>query len=333
MNESEKKELSKTKIENLANLKKKYFIFLVNSSSRIISDIYRIDICESFSFMIVTDKMNRVYLYDFNSFNLMRYIDYSKIFNLKIKHVSICPYTGDFIVATKRSVILMNINGVFLSQMNNIKSKVNSCFISLIPSTQSDIYLFTGHENGNLIISKIKTNTSNSDNINMNINKTKIKLKEEDESKCKCIRSAYINSYNSKDRNYKKYINNLPLIFDTIITIKCSQNPLKFIKITEDLTQIISIDSNNQIIYLSYKEFFNNKNKSKDKDKKILKECPICKSNISSSKIQCYLCMKKLCSKCKIEEIIPEYSFKTKKAICEDCLLLMNSTNQLLYDF
>ena len=333
MNESEKKELSKTKIENLANIKKKYFIFLVNSSSRIIADIYRIDICESFSFMIVTDKMNRVYLYDFNSFNLMKYIDYSKIFNLKIKHVSICPYTGDFIVATKRSVVLMNINGVFLSQMNNIESKVNSCFISLIPSTQSDIYLFTGHENGNLIISKIRTNTFNSDNINMLINKTKEKLKEEDESRIQCIRSAYIDSYNSKDRNYKEYINNLPLIFDTVITIKCSQNPLKFIKITEDLTQIISIDSNNQIIYLSYKEFFNNKNKNKDKDKKILKECPICKSNISSSKIQCYLCRKKLCGKCKIEEIIPEYSFKTKKAICEDCLLLMNSSNKLLYDF
>ena len=332
INESEKKDLSKTKSENnLANLKKKYFIFLVNSSSRIISNIDRIDICESFSFMIVTDKMNRVYLYDFNSFNIIKYIDYSKIFNLKIKHISICPYTGDFVVATKRDVILMNINGVFLSQMSNVKNKINSCFISLIPSTQSDIYLFTGHENGDLIISKLKTNNSNSSNINSSLNNTEEKLKKEKEERIQCIRNAYINSYNSKDRNYKQYINNLPLIFDTVIKIKCSQYPLKFIKITEDLTKIISIDNNNQIIYLSYSEFFNNK--SKNKDKKNLKECPMCKSSISSSKILCYLCRKKLCGKCKIEEIIPEYSFKTKKAICEDCLQLMNSTNKLLYDF
>ena len=123
------------------------------------------------------------------------------------------------------------------------------------------------------------------------------------------------------------------MLFDIIIKIKCSINPIKFIKITEDLTEIICTDSNNQIIYLSYKEFFNNKNKTKDKNKNNLKECPMCKSAISSSKILCYLCGKKLCSKCKIEEIIAEYSFKTKKAICEDCLQLMNSTNKFLYDF
>ena len=109
-----------------------------------------------------------------------------------------------------------------------------------------------------------------------------------------------------------------------------SQNPLKFIKITEDLTEIICIDNSNQLIYLCYKEFFNNKNKNKDK--KNLKECPMCKSAISSSKILCYLCGKKLCAKCKIEEIIAEYSFKNKRAICEDCLQSINSTNKFLYD-
>ena len=105
-------------------------------------------------------------------------------------------------------------------------------------------------------------------------------------------------------------------------------NALKYIKMKEDLTELICIDNTNQIIYLSYKEFFN-----KNKDKKNLKECPMCKSAISSSNILCYLCGKKLCSKCKIEEIIPEYSLKNKKAICEDCLQLINSSNKLLYDF
>ena len=276
--------------------------------------------------------MNKIYLYDFNTFNLIKYIDFSTIFNLKLKHISICPYTGEFIVGTKRNIALMNINGVFLSQLSDIKSNINSCFITLIPTTQSDLYLFTGHDDGNLFISKLVMN--NFDNYNSkSLVKTQEKIKEENEKRIKCIRNCYIESYTSKDNDYKKYIdaNNLPLLFDTVIKIKCSQNPLKFIKITEDLTEMICIDNNNQLIYLSYTEFFNNKNKNKDK--KNLKECPMCKSAISSSKILCYLCGKKLCSKCKIEEIIAEYSFKTKKAICEDCLQLMNSTNKLLYDF
>ena len=317
---------------NVGQSQIKYIIFLINSSSRIISDIYKIEICESFSFMIIIDKMNKIYLYDFNTFNLIKYIDFSTIFNLKLKYISICPYTGEFIIGTKRNIALMNINGVFLSQLNDINSNINSCFITLIPTTQSDLYLFTGHDDGTLIISKLIIN--NFDNFNSKgLVKTQDKIKEENEKRIKCIRDCYIESYINKDNDYKKYIdtNNLPLLFDTVIKIKCSQNPLKFIKITEDLTEMVCIDSNNQLIYLSYTEFFNNKNKNKDK--KNLKECPMCKSPISSSKILCYLCGKKLCSKCKIEEIIAEFSFKTKKAICEDCLQLMNSTNKLLYDF
>ena len=335
INQSEIKQFSKKKNENNNKDNQiKYIIFLVNSSSRIISDIYRIEICESFSFMVIIDKLNKIYLYDFNSFNLIKYIDFSKIFHRKLKHISICPYTGEFIVATKRNVALMNINGVFLSQSSNIKSNINSCFITLIPTTQSDLYLFTGHEDGDLIISKLIINYFNNFNAK-SLSQSQGKIIDESKKRIECVRNVYINSYNNKKQNYNQYIdsNNLPLLFDIVIKIKCSPVGLKFIKLTEDSTEIICIDNNNQIIYLSYKEFFNNKNKNKDKDKKNLKECPMCKSAISSSKILCYLCGKKLCSKCKIEEIIAEFSFKTKKAICEDCLQLMNSTNKLLYDF
>ena len=324
MNQSELKKLSKITIDNNKQNQnnKKYFIFLVNSSNRIIDGISLIEICEAFSFMIVVDKLNKVYLYDFNSFNLIKYIDYSIIFNSKINIINICPYTGEFIIGTKRNIALMNINGVILAKMNYNESKINSCFISLIPNTQNDMYLFTGHENGNLIIFKLKINTGYNDTHDINNNEKNIK-----EQRIKCVRNTYIDSYNN---NYEKFndMDNLPFIFDTVIKIKCSSNPLKYIKIKEDLTELICIDGNNQIIYLSYKEFFN-----KNKDKKTLKECPMCKSAISSSKILCYLCGKKLCYKCKIEEIIPEYSLKNKKPICEDCLQLINSTNKLLYDF
>ena len=321
MNQSELKKLSKISNENNNNtvntenqLNKKYFIFLVNSSSRVLNGISLIEICEAFSLMIIVDKLNKIYLYDFNSLNLTKYIDFSDIINSKIKYINICPYTGEFILGTKRDIVLLNINGVILSKMTSIKNKINSCFISLIPNTQNDLYLFTGHEDGNLLIYKLKIN-----DINKNINNN--------EQRKQIVRNAYIDSYKN---NYWKYndINNLPFVFESFIKIKCSMNALKYIKMKEDLTELICIDNTNQIIYLSYKEFFN-----KNKDKKNLKECPMCKSAISSSNILCYLCGKKLCSKCKIEEIIPEYSLKNKKAICEDCLQLINSSNKLLYDF
>ena len=323
MNQSELKKLSKISNENNNNtinnenqLNKKYFIFLVNSSSRIINAISLIEICEAFSLMIIVDKLNKIYLYDFNSFNLIKYIDFSYVINSKIKYINICSYTGEFILGTKRDIVLLNINGVILAKMNNDKNKINSCFISLIPNTQNDLFLFTGHNDGNLLIYKLKVNHYNND-INANNN----------EQRKQIVRNAYIDSYNN---NYEKFseINNLPFIFESFISIKCSTNPLKYIKMKEDLTELICIDDTNQIIYLNYKEFFN-----KNKDKKNLKECPMCKSAISSSNILCYLCGKKLCSKCKIEEIIPEYSLKNKKAICEDCLQLINSSNKLLYDF
>ena len=68
----------------------------------------------------------------------------------------------------------------------------------------------------------------------------------------------------------------------------------------EDLTELIYIDDTNQIIYLNYKEVF-----SKNKGKNNLKECSMCKSAIISYNILCYLYGEKFCSKCKIEEIIP----------------------------
>ena len=80
--------------------------------------------------MIVADKMNRIYLFNFNSFKLLKYIDISQIFTNHIKFSSICPFTGDFIVSSSKNVVLMNINGVFLSQMSNFQSKINSCFIN-----------------------------------------------------------------------------------------------------------------------------------------------------------------------------------------------------------
>ena len=320
-NQSELKHLLKKSSTNSDNTQKGYIIFLSNSSYNILCDIRLIDICDSFSFMIVVDKINRVYLYDFNSFKLLKYIDISSIFKNHIKFSSICQYTGDFILSSSKNVVLMNINGVFLSQMNNFQSKINSCFINVIPITASDLFVFTGHKDGDLIVSKLVNNFNDEKaviNNDKNINQ---------------INNFYQEAYNKTIDNYEKYLdnNNLSLIFDTVIKVKCSENPIRFIKLTEDLTEIICIDNKNKLIYLTYEKYFINR--KENKNNKNIKTCPMCKSAISSSKIVCHLCGKKLCSNCKIERILPEYSFKNPKAICEDCLQLINSTNKMLYDF
>ena len=271
--------------------------------------------------MLVADKKNRIYLYNFNSFKLLKYIDISSIFTNNIKFSSICPYTGDFIVSSSKNVVLMNINGVFLSQMSNFQSKINSCFISVIPMTASDLFLFTGHKDGYLIISKL-INNYNLNNPEKNNN-----------NKNNQINQFYQEAFNNCGNNYKKYLdnNNLSLVFDVVSKVDCSKNPLRFIKLTEDLTEIICIDNKNNLIYITYEKYF--VNRKENKHKKNLKTCPMCKSAISSSKILCHLCGKKLCENCKIERILPEYSFKNPKAVCEDCLQIINSTNKMLYDF
>ena len=320
------KHLSK-KSSNNDNSQKGYVIFLCNSSYNILSEVCLIDICDSYSFMLVVDKMNKLYLYNFKSFQLLRYIDISSMFTNQIKFSSICPYTGDFIVSSSKNVVLMSINGVFLSQINSFQSKISSCFISIIPMTESDLFLFTGHKDGNLIISKL-VNNSNS----LMMNASRLNPSNSNET-INPVNKVYHEAYNAIENNYKKYLNknNLTLIFDTVISIDCSENPIRYIKLKEDLTEIICIDNKNKIIYITYEKFFTErKEKSNQKNSK---NCPMCKSAISSSKILCHLCGKKLCSNCKVEKILPEYSFKNPKAICEECLQFINSTNKMLYDF
>jgi hypothetical protein len=118
-----------------------------------------------------------------------------------------------------------------------------------------------------------------------------------------------------------------------MINIKCSNSGLEIIKLSEDLTKVICVNEEKNIIYLTYEEYFENKKKS-NKKKKNVKVCPVCDGNISNSKILCHVCGKKICPNCaKDKVILPEYSLKNKKSICEDCKNFTKRTNKMLYDF
>ena len=313
------------------NLEKYYIIFLVNSSNLIFEEISMIEICESYSFILIIDKENYLFILDLNTFDIIKKINCNIYINEKIKYISICPITGDFILASNYQIILMSINGVLITKMSNIDNKINFCFIKTI--NNSDLYLFTAHENGNIIISQLINNISG---IIFDANKYKNKLlnsfaifelnNKYDPIKIKNITEAYYNAYDSsynksfQIKEYKKYIedaNNFSLIFDTITEIKCSEFPLKYIKLSKDSSNLICIDINNNIINLNYDDFFLSKQKFKDKKKIIY--CNKCKKPINSFKIFCQICGKKLCPNCKIEMIIPEISLKNTKPICDEC--------------
>ena len=332
--------------ENVNNsLEKYYMIFLVNSLNQIFDEISLIEICEPFSFILITDKENILYIIDFNTFDLIKKIDCNIYFEERIRFINICPITGDFILSSYNQLILMSINGVFITKKSNFKSKINFCFITSVYN--SDLYLFTAHENGDIMISqlidnlngiifdenKFENNLLNSEVIlQLNNKYTPMKI----ENIPKVYYYAYDTNnikYNEKQefKNYIKDENNFSLIFDTLIEIKCSDNALKYIKLTKNASNLICIDSKNNIITLNYDEFFISKKKFKDKKNVIY--CNKCKNSISSSKIYCQICGKKLCSNCKVEIIVPEISLKQTKPICDDCSQLINKGNHSLYNF
>ena len=321
-NSNEQKILSKFGDNN--KNKKNIYILLINSSNIISNSIKLIDLCECFSMLIVIDSFNMIYLFDLISFKLLHKINYHSIthFTKKIKFSSICQFTGDFIVASSREVVLFNINGVILARLKleEDKTNINSCFIKNIQTTKSDINLFTGHQNGNLIIWKLVT--------------------LECDNREKVIYPYYLCYKN--ENIYNSF--HLTLHFNELIRIDLIKYPIKYIKLNENMTKIICIAGDN-FITISYEDYQNNKNKKKDKEKdkekekikkKNEKKCNVCHESIAYSKTVCQMCGKKLCSKCKLEVIIPEYSFKTKRPICEDCNSLNDidsESNKMLYDF
>ena len=304
-----------------------------------------IEICEPFGFILIIDKENNLYILDLNTFDIVKKIDCNIYFRERIKFISICPITGDFILANNYQIILMTINGVLITKISKIKNKINYCFITMIGN--SDLYLFTAHENGNMMISKLINNLNgiifDENKFENNLLNSNIIFElnnKYDPIKIKNISQAYYNAYDtsnnkfSKMKEYEKYIedeNNFSLIFDILIEIKCSEFALKYIKLSQDSSNLICIDIKNNIINLNYDDFY--LSKQKFKDKKSIIYCNKCKSQITSIKILCQICGKKLCSNCKSEIIIPEISLKHTKPVCDECLQLINKSNQSLYDF
>ena len=166
----------------------------------------------------------------------------------------------------------------------------------------------------------------NSDELNNKYNQIKIKNILSVYNEAYQINPKY-NENNDICKNFWENIDNLSIIFETKKIIKCSEYPIKYIKLSQDLSTLLCIDSKNNIIKLNYEEFF--------KDNKSNKDCKNCDKSegILTFKTICSICGKKLCPNCKIEKIISECSLKTPKPICSECFESMTQNNQNIYDF
>ena len=122
-------------------------------------EIYCLKLNEEYNLIIAITITNLIYIISTNNkLKLMHIIDYLYEFPLIIKDIIPLQFNGDFIIYGSFNVYLFNINGVplcelnLLTKENNNLSKIKyviACFIF-------DVTLFTAHEDGNIIIWKVK---------------------------------------------------------------------------------------------------------------------------------------------------------------------------------
>ena len=290
------------KYEDKKNAKTKTInLFMINETNSISGSIRIIEINDAYSLIIIIDEYNFIYIIDLSSFSLLQKIKCES--KRKIISINHCELTGDFVVATKSEIFFYNINAVSLSSVTISEFSIFAYItdIQIATSKSDDANILSALSDGNVLLWKV---------INRNLS------------------PQQTNEYKSHFSLYVPKPSEKFLRFDLLMRIKATNKLISKIKLSGDMTTLIVINIDNNISYLSYEDFLEKKKKSKQ-----LKTCPNCLSGISTSKIVCHLCNKKLCSKCKIEEKIPEFSLKNKKAICEDCKALLTSTNKLLYDF
>jgi hypothetical protein len=149
--------------------------------------------------MLVVDKDNHLYIYDFRTFDLIKHINCSIYFKHKIKFISICPYSGDFILASYYKVILMSINGVLITKMSKFRAKINKCFITSI--NNSDL---TEDNFDKSTINKTSINKSTIPNVGFNdfLKKMKPINNENESNNCKKVIVSSIN----KMKNNNNYL-------------------------------------------------------------------------------------------------------------------------------
>ena len=214
----------------------------------------------------------------------------------KIKDKIPLSFNGDFLVYTSINVYLFNINGVPLCELNLLNKEYNNlskikyvtaCFIY-------DVILFTAHEDGSIIIWKVK-NKNVLDNFNERISYIyNNNISKSFLSEYNYAYDLYYYENNNLNNLYNKKIRNeyeLKRKFDIVSQIKISEKINKsiiFMKLSKDMNYMIVLDEEMNIYMLSNFDDYNidnicgEKRISLKKKEKNQHKCIWCKNIINN---------------------------------------------------
>ena len=299
-----------SKINSTFNLKK------LSEKKIIYNEITTLEICQAFSLLVIIDSKNFIYLFDLNKFEIIRQINLREIIKSREKFflISICNLSGEFVCFSQNQVVLFNINGVIIGLLDlkihknyypittGALKSVNSILIKL-KTTQTELFLFTGHHDGIIIMWRLTLNNNFKYNLQQNKEYTNL-TKLDSNEKNTFIIDSYRMAYNPKfyTENVKKTFEFKYNFDEPFEFSKKINSPVRIIKLSEDNSFLMILHDNLNLCYWlfninfrSYSEFMMKIVKSKQE-----KECHQCNNHINSSKYDCSLCKKKLCAQCKI---------------------------------
>lgn len=321
---------------------KYYYLSSTGNKSTIPSfSIIFLALNEPNSLLIASDSKNKIYLYNYYSFSLLNTIDFLLHNPYPLKDILPIKSTGDFIVSTFLSVTLFSLNGVPLAELN-LTDKV---YLSLSPITSTevacltDVTLFTGHKNGNLIIWKVKNKDVNSQfdqRLSFQYN----------QFSSKSFLEEYKYAYKkNRIENLEEY--ELKRKFDIIITMNMSEiatSPLIYMKLSFDMTDMVIFDKEQKVYMLTgnLKDNILNQEspqKPPEEDNDIFnfdtaKLCKCCGKEISDSfEERESMFNDNIIERGQEEEKVKITNKETDDNLCEECSQVLNNSDYFLYGY
>jgi hypothetical protein len=284
-----------------------YVLTKINVHNFLKNRIVNIEISEKFGIIIVEDCELNIFTLDIFSLKIIHFFNFNKITktnNNQILSIKISQDYGDFVICTPTKIALFNINSIFLALedisneiKNNLTGKITCCEIKNIKITESDLFIFTGHNNGQITIWRIFTNKddnemqtesteiknldvnsknnvekkNSNENVNLKLNKSKsVKSTQTEKTNEKNEEIEFIDNYKySLDLNYfrnKQKENkklNSKIFLDKMEILKTKEKSIKFLKISEDLTTLFAINEENILFTFSYENYIESIKKKK----------------------------------------------------------------------
>ena len=327
---SKEKEIFKQKNDdNIFILQKNHRNYFVYNNPHNCNKITLLCINEYHSILLALDSANIIYILSIKkNLKTIHIIDYMSNIPYKIKSFIPLSMNGDFITYSSLNVNLFNINGVPLAELNLLEKEYE--FFAPISYCRAvfiyDIFLFTAHKNGIIVIWGIK----NKD----------VSIKFEDrtsyiynKSKSSFFLPEFSYNYNTKYKKNLKKESELQRKFIVKMQIQLSiekSKNISFIKLSKDMSYMFVLDNEKDIYIIS--NFTDIKeHKKKEKSKNV---CIICRKELTDESSKSKILNNEMpVTKTKHRRSLSSFSEENQStSICEKCKQKLNNSENFLYD-